>query len=384
MLQHLKVAIEATAGLTIYSRDALYSKPTGKRLSSRKAMHLYDTVVFVNETQPDGSTADANYLWLSAWYLDNLNSLFTAPLDHDLWRYLDKRSPIASRLYEVLLINFYSAAPQLRINYPKLAQFLPVRPERYLSDARKQLEPAFQLLTEMHVTSSVTWLKRKPDVAQLRFERGSRLLGLSKTQLAPLEPVTSAAAISVREILRTPEQELVSEFYRLWVDRPAQQPTSPDLNLARRLLAQYGRPKAKALLPLAVRLLKQHWPAAKTFVAIEQYLHETADQEKRQREHEDQRQRQFQREQADVQESERQKLEQQQFEALWQQSWEQLAAGEQEAIRNELLTTHPFLRHAPHQWHFRCLQELARRTAAVGKTPEMGEKPLRTARNPQL
>ncbi len=373
MLRCLKEAIEATAGLTIFSRDALYSKTTGKHLSSRKAMHLYDSVVFVNETMPDGSTADANYLWLSQWYLDNLNSLFTAPLDHDLWRFLDKQSQIASRLYEFLLINFYKT-PQLRINYPRLAQYLPVRSERYLSDARKQLEPAFRLLKQVHLTDSITWQKRNQDVAQLHFDRGSRLLGLSKNQQVPLETVTDAASISVREIHRTPEQELVSNFYKLWIDNPSQRPTSADLTLAKSLVAQHGRTKAKSLLPFAVQQLKQYWPAAKTFVAIERYINIAIEQEQRQKLHDEQRRRQSKQEQAEAQELEQQRNEQQQIETRWQPLWDELPVGEQDAIRNSLLQTYPFLRYAQHQLHFRCLQELARRTPGKGNVPETGDR----------
>ena len=90
-------------------------------------------VAFASEALPDGSVADTNHLWLAEWYLANLNALFTAPLDYDLWRRLDEKSSIASRLYEFLLLNFYGGLPVLRIGYEKLAQFLPVRPERYES-----------------------------------------------------------------------------------------------------------------------------------------------------------------------------------------------------------------------------------------------------------
>lgn len=337
-------------------------------------MHLYDTVVFVNEMMPDGSTADANYLWLSQWYLDNLNSLFTAPLDHDLWRFLDKRSQIASRLYEFLLINFYKT-PQLRINYPRLAQYLPVRSERYLSDARKQLAPAFRLLKQVHLTDSITWQKRSQDVAQLHFDRGSRLRGFSTDQHLPLESISDPASISVREIHRTPEQELVSNFYKLWMDSPAQRQTSADLMLAKHLVAQHGLAKAKALLPFVVQQLKQYWPGAKTFVAIEQYLNVAIEQHQRQQLHGDQRRLQSQREQDEAREIERQRKKQQQFEAEWQPVWDGLPVGEQDAIRHSLLQTYPFLRHAPHQLHFRCLQELAHRTPDESHAPEIGKRP---------
>src|SRR4051794_11495300 len=118
MVLHLKDAITSTAALFISSESALYSKAEGKLLQTQQEpLHLYDRVVFVGGPLPDGQTADTNYLWLSDWYLQNLNALFTAPLDYALWRHLDERSPIASRLYEFLLLNFYSGTPVLRINY---------------------------------------------------------------------------------------------------------------------------------------------------------------------------------------------------------------------------------------------------------------------------
>lgn len=386
-VQHLKEAIEATAGLTIYSRDALYSKPTGQRLNSRKAMHLYETVAFVNEALPDGRTADTNYLWLSGWYLDNLNALFTAPLDHELWRFLEKRSPIASRLYEFLLINFHGEVPQLRINYPRLTQFLPVRQERYLSDARKQLEPAFQLLTEARVLASVSWQKRPEDVAQLRFVRGERLLRRGTGHLTSLHSNTAAseAQISVRELRRTSEQDLVDEFYRLWTGRSGQRPHTADLVLARRLLAEYGRTQTKTLLPIVIEQLKRVWPGAKTFVAVEQYIGAAADKYQQQQRREQQRRKQKTKEHQQLESLERESQERRQFEEKWQSTWEQLPEGEQTAIRDQMLSTYSFLRYTPHELHFRCLHELARRTAEQGNTAHgAGETTLRTARNSQL
>ena len=206
----------------------------------------------------------------------------------------------------------------------------------------------------------------------------SALDGLMSTaaDLAPgtaLEAVPAESSISVREIHRTPEQDLVREFYRLWTDHPDQRPTGADLALAKRLLAKYGRTQAQALLPLAVQQLKQHWPGAKTFVAVEQYISEAVEQAQRQTQIETQRRRQTEQERIETQELERQQMAQQQFETHWQPMWEHLSVGEQEAIRNDLLRTYTLLRHAPHQWHLRCLQELARRNAEEGDAPVMGE-----------
>ncbi|MCA9093704.1 MAG: hypothetical protein KDA68_09475 [Planctomycetaceae bacterium] len=371
-IRHLKQAVEATAGLMIYSQDALYSKPTGKQLRTRKALHLYDTVVFVNETLPDGSTADANYLWLSQWYLDNLNSLFTAPLDYELWRALEQESPIASRLYEFLLINFFSGTPQLRINYSRLAQFLPVRIENYLSDARKQMEPAFRAIEQLNV-ASVAWHKRNQDVAQLCFERGSRLRSSAKLPKPDFGGAAPESSISIREIQRTPEQELVSEFYRQWGNRQ-QRPTTKDLDLAHRLLAELGQVRTKALLPEVIEQLKRHWPGARTFVAIESYLPEVIRQEEQRKHQETERQLQADRERDRLTAEQQQEQEVAEWEAVWEQHWNELSPQDQDSIQTKLIQEYPILQKMPSMLHSRCLRELARRSDETLNDSPMGER----------
>jgi hypothetical protein len=148
-----------------------------------RGLALYDRFAFVGSQLPDGSRAEANYLWFADWYTQNLNAMFTAPLDYELWRWLDRRSPIASRLYEFLIINFYGAHPVLRINYETLAQFLPIKAERYRSSARRQLDPAFRLLTLSGVIDAAEWAESRRSIAQLHIRRGSQLASL-RTQAA--------------------------------------------------------------------------------------------------------------------------------------------------------------------------------------------------------
>jgi hypothetical protein len=175
MIAKLKEAMAATAGLTIRSRSAIWSKPQGRYLTETdQVLHLYDRLVFHGHRLPSGETADHNHLWLADWYRENLDALYAAPLDHDLWRWLDERSPIASRAYEFLLVNFY-ATPLVRINYPTLAGFLPIKVERYYSDAQRQLEGALTLLVQTSLIHTVTWTKAKGGAPQLLLERGSRL-----------------------------------------------------------------------------------------------------------------------------------------------------------------------------------------------------------------
>src|SRR5207237_9335544 len=145
-----KQALLATKGLMIKSNHALYSKADGKPLDTTtrltQVVGIYEELEFFGTQRQDETIADINAVWLSRWYLDNLNALYSGPLDYDLWRSLNDKTLIASRLYEFLSFKFCSGHDVLRFNYPTLVKFIPARTERYLSDARKQLDPAFECL----------------------------------------------------------------------------------------------------------------------------------------------------------------------------------------------------------------------------------------------
>ncbi len=143
-IQQMKEAIEATHGALIRTRYSLQhsEQQTNPLRKQSSAWHLYERYVFIDDTLPDGQIADTNHLWLSDWYLANLNSQYCGPINYELWQFLNNESRIASRLYEYLTWNFSKRIPVFRISYQKLAQFLPVKPLLHLSQIRQQLEPA--------------------------------------------------------------------------------------------------------------------------------------------------------------------------------------------------------------------------------------------------
>jgi hypothetical protein len=213
MIGKLKEAIVATASLTIRSRSAIYSRPRKRYLTeSEGVFHLYDRVVFHGGLLPDGTKADLNHLWLADWYRENLDALYAAPLDHELWRWLDARSPIASRAYEFLLVNFY-ASPVVRINYPTLAGFLPVHVKRYQSQAQRQLDPALALLVEAALVETATWTRAKHGGPQLILERGKRL-GRPTPTPAPA-PVAKPAGCEPG-----PKDEFAARWLPVWEKLP--------------------------------------------------------------------------------------------------------------------------------------------------------------------
>jgi len=360
MVERLKAAILSTAGIVLWSESALYTKATGQRICTQEeGLHLYDRVVFRGTELPDGHCAESNGLWLSPWYRENLNALFTAPLDYSLWLYLNERSTIASRLYEFLLLNFYNPIPVVRINYETLTNFLPIHPEKYLSAAQRQIQTALTLLQDLHIIKSVEWSPARRGLAQLTFSRGSILQGATRDGAAlPTGSVESLPDdMTVREIRNThpPEWHLVREFHRLWSGNVFVKPTPKDLITARELLDQYGRTKLSTLLPLAIKKMKVEWPDAKTIGAVARYLPEvTAEHERRQR-LEERRKLEDAKQQQESEDAARQAKERAALKLLW----ESMAPEEQRKIREKVLEGQPkrLLRDHPELVEKWCLME---------------------------
>jgi hypothetical protein len=314
---------------------------------------------------PGGGMADTNHLWLSRWYLDNLNALFTAPLDYDLWRRLDEKSSIASRLYEFLLLNFYSGAPVLRIGYEKLSQFLPVRPEKYESDARRQLGPALDLLVASEVLDGVEWGEAKAGLGLLHFRRGRHLVPARDREMLPLSGGEEefAASVEVEEIRnpRPAEWLLVADFYRVWTGTETRRPTRRELEQARDLIARHGQAKAKAVIQLVVKRLKAKWPDAKAFGAALKYLDDAAREYDGQQRRLEAERREAARAEAERAEQERELAERERFEARWRPVWDGLPEGDREAIRSAVVSSNQFLAKMPKMLDQLCLEELARK-----------------------
>jgi hypothetical protein len=365
-IAHLKAAITATAGVMIQSDLALFSKADEKLIrTEQQALHLYDRVVFAGMTLPDGIKAEENAVWLSDWYRQNLDAFFTAPLDYALWKYLEGRSPIASRLYEFLLVNLYGAAPVLSIRYDTLVKFLPVRPEKYLSDAKRQLAGAFQLLTDAQVLSACDWRPSRAGLALLQLLRGARLVQGRGTPTLPAFTDEAIEAVEVRELrnLKPPEWHLVTGFYKAWNGREHHVPSTKELAHARTLIEAHGQTRAADIVRHAVKHLRKRFPDAKTFGAITFYLDEAV-HDMRRREATTEGKPAVPDATPAVAESEERGLAADLNE--WKQRWHALPEPDRQAIRTAVLARQPRgLPKFPALLERLCLQELESRERTV-------------------
>lgn len=366
-LRQLKAAIRSTHGIVLHTQEALFNRIDGKPLPTlERGYHLYSAFAFRNEPLRDGTVAETNAIWFDDWYLQNLNALYSAPLDYGLWQTLDQRSSVASRLYEFFLLNFHGGTPVLRINYPTLAKLLPVRTERYLSDARRQLDPAFQLLMDTQILQAATWTDARDGIAQLHLHRGSRLVASPRKTLTagPSSVEEEASSLEIQEIRTTkpPAWFLVADFYRRWSGTEFTKPTAKELEQGKDMIERYGQTKAQSLIPLVVKRLRDQWPDAKTFSAVLRYLPEVVEEyDCKQRVMEAARAEEAQREQERA-EAVRQGKERAALKLLW----DNLPTTEQESIRQAVLVNQPkALENHPLIIENFCLDELGRRHKAA-------------------
>jgi hypothetical protein len=152
---NIKAAIQRIVATTIESKGAFYDK--GKRRWRETTFHLYDKIVFIGEHLDSGEIADTNYLYVDSWYLDNINARYVKPLDFTYYRSL--RSPISTRLYELLGVKFYGMGnhPYIRYRYSTLCQLLPTTQYERPSKAKEIFKLAHEELISSKFLAKVEW-----------------------------------------------------------------------------------------------------------------------------------------------------------------------------------------------------------------------------------
>jgi hypothetical protein len=291
----IKQALERIAATTIKSGSTFYHK--GKRRWTSEIFHLYDAAVFRGKELEDGRIADTNYLYLSDLYLQSLNSFYVKPLDYQYQRTL--RSPIASRLYEILGVKFYGVRDrrqaQVCFRYSTLTQLLPVEQHQYLARAKQQLNPAHEELISTGFLAACEWSepqgdgdwliyyrpgeRAKEEIRRARAERpltsdGQEGLPGITEQFEPELPTEKAA-----ERLSGEEEDLIRQLLGLNVSeiKARDLVKRSDPNAVRTWIEaiQYSQAQDKAAF--LVRAIQENWQVS------EAYLKAKAEQERQQR-----------------------------------------------------------------------------------------------------
>ncbi len=111
----------------------------------QRYFHVFSRAVLTGQELPDGTMAQMNYIFLSDWQLENINSNYTFPVDFNSYRCL--RRDISKALFGHLHTWFYgSRGRPVERKYAELCNLLDIRCWPHISKARQIFQPALDEL----------------------------------------------------------------------------------------------------------------------------------------------------------------------------------------------------------------------------------------------
>lgn len=143
--------LERMVSTTIKSEYAVYFHNT-KRFA-KDIFHVFNRVVLTGQEMPDGTVAQMNYVFLSDWQLENINTNYTFPIDFNSYRQLKR--DIAKALFGHLHTWFYgSRGRPVERKYSELCELLDIQRWPHLSKAKQILQPPLDELIRIRYFES--------------------------------------------------------------------------------------------------------------------------------------------------------------------------------------------------------------------------------------
>jgi hypothetical protein len=142
---------DVMASTYIKSEGAMWI--AGKKKFASDSFVIFQRVRRTGQELEDGSVADKNYIWLSDWYLENINAYYLLPIDFDSYRQL--KNNIAKALIPLLQIWLYASREQgvFEKRYDELCQILNIAQYSYPSKIKEKLAPSFnELIKQDYLT----------------------------------------------------------------------------------------------------------------------------------------------------------------------------------------------------------------------------------------
>lgn len=203
----------------IVSEGAVYY--AGRKTWATDTFHVFERSVSFGRELPDGTIADKNYVWLSEWQIENINSNHFLAIDHDMYKRL--KNHIAKALVPLLQIWLYASreAKSFEKRYDELCQLLNIRQYLHRSKIEEKLGPGLDELKHYHYITDWEIEQTSDEKAyKVIFYHGDkfhrdlqqRLDRKSKTQLKQLTLDSSATEQKVEQpAVRHP---IVSELFK--------------------------------------------------------------------------------------------------------------------------------------------------------------------------
>lgn len=136
--------LDVMSSTTIISNGVVYV--ADQKRFARDRFRVFDRAVSVGKEMEDGTIADANYVWLSAWQLENINQNYLLPIDLETYREL--KNYIAKALVPLLQVWLYATQKVglFEKRYEELCEILTLQTYRVPSLILRQLKPSLDEL----------------------------------------------------------------------------------------------------------------------------------------------------------------------------------------------------------------------------------------------
>ncbi len=121
----------------------------GKKRFASDSFVIFQRVKRAGQELEDGTIADKNYVWLSDWYLENLNAHYLLPIEFETYRLL--KNNIAKALIPLLQVWLYASREtgSFEKRYAELCQILNIREYQHKSKINEKLSPSLnELVTQ--------------------------------------------------------------------------------------------------------------------------------------------------------------------------------------------------------------------------------------------
>jgi hypothetical protein len=127
--------LDLMQGTQIKSQGAIWI--AGKKRFATDVFNLFSRVKRVGDELDDGTVADKNYVWLSDWYLENLNAHYLLPIDFESYKKL--KNNISKALIPLLQIWLFASRETgtFEKRYSEICQVLNIKNYTYLSDIKR-------------------------------------------------------------------------------------------------------------------------------------------------------------------------------------------------------------------------------------------------------
>ena len=130
---------------TIFSDGAVYV--AGQKRFARDRFRLFDRALSFGKEMEDGTVADANYIWLSAWQLENINNKFLVPIDLETYpRVEESHFQGAGAVAASVAVCFKKSRSRFEKRYSELCEILTLQTYRAPSQILRQFKPSLDEL----------------------------------------------------------------------------------------------------------------------------------------------------------------------------------------------------------------------------------------------